>query len=243
MRNDLYGRYAIWKGWYLSKFGTLDLEQSLYFSRELRQCGCPDLHGLRVLEIGFGNGAFASWAAKQGANYQGTEVIPELVARAQNSGLAVYGSGIPINSFVDIGSLDIAVAFDVFEHIPVDSLKDLLRSLSGPLKASGLVIARVPSGDSPFSRAIQHGDLTHKCTLGSSAIRQLAIETGYRVVSIRDSALPIRGLGLTTCLRRLGVVTIRKLSYRLITMLMGGGPFILSPNMTFVLQREASLEG
>lgn len=228
--------YRDWKGWDSQAFGAVDSPTSAYFAEELRQSGFESVRGLDVCEIGFGNGVFAGWARQRGANYRGTEAIPELIADGMSAGFAVFDATAPLASVVGDDSLDLLIAFDVFEHLAPPDLKRLLESLQPVLRHGGRVVARVPSGDSPFARAIQHGDLTHRQSLGSSAIRQFARETGFEVVSVREPAFPLRGLGFRTFLRRLTVVAARRLSFPIIThAFMNGGRPVLTPNLVFVL--------
>lgn len=220
-------------------FGVCDVASEAYYAAELRAAGLTDLRGLHILEIGFGNGAFAGWASRAGAKYFGTEVIPELVTKGRNAGFAVYDASRSIDSSIPEASIDVAVALDVFEHLDQHDLVEMLRSIRGLLRPGGMVIARVPSGDSPFSGAIQHGDLTHQTILGSSAVRQLAGETDFNVVCIRQPAFPLRGLGPRVLIRRLLVVAARRVVYPIVThALMGGGKPVLTPNLVFVLTRS-----
>lgn len=77
--------------------------------------------------------------------------------------------------------------------------------------------------------------------LGSSAVRQLALESGLDVVSIRQPAFPMRGLGPRVFLRRLPIVLTRRIVYPLVTnALMGGGRPVLTPNLVFVLAKPRS---
>lgn len=76
---------------------------------------------------------------------------------------------------------------------------------------------------------------------GSSAIRQLALESGLEVVSIREPAFPLRGLGMRSFLRRLLIVLVRRTVYPFITnTLMSGGRPVLTPNLVFVLAKPGS---
>lgn len=234
----LYSGYREWKRWSSDPFGACDVASEVYFAAELRASGLTDLRGLSVLEIGFGNGAFAGWASRAGAKYFGTEIIPELVAKGRNAGFTVYDASHSMDPSIPEASIDVVVALDVFEHLDRHELAEMLRSLRGWLRPGGMVIARVPSGDSPFSGAIQHGDLTHRTVLGSSAVRQLAGETGFNVVGIRQPVFPLRGLGPRVFLRRLLVVAARRVAYPIVThALMGGGQPVLTPNLVFVLTR------
>lgn len=230
--------YCEWKGWSRETFGRVNPAEAVYFSTELRGSGFKSIQDLNVCEIGFGNGAFASWAREVGANYVGTEAIPALVAQGVAAGFAVFDAAVPLATIAEGGSQDLVVAWDVFEHLDLAQLRELLRQVRELLRTGGRVLARVPSGDSPFSRAIQHGDLTHRLVLGSSAIRQLAQEAGFAVLGVRQPAFPLRGLGPRVLIRRLLVVAARRVVYPIVThALMGGGQPVLTPNLVFVLTR------
>lgn len=233
-----YTAYRKWKGWDIRHFGEYSAAEALYFAAELKACGVSNLRGKSILELGFGDGRFAAWARAQGAQYQGTEAITELVTQGRQCGYRTFCAEVAIASFLYPSSLDVAVSFDVFEHMELESLQAILEALYGALRPGGLVIARVPSGDSPFARAIQHGDLTHRVVLGSSSIHQLAHEAGFAVASIREPVTPLRGLGGLIWMRRVLVLMVRRIVYPLVAKaLMGGGSPILSPNMMFVLSK------
>jgi len=238
-----YSGYRGWKGWSSKGFGVADASERAYFAAEMRRCGVGDLRNAAVLEIGFGNGSFAAWARERGARYQGTEQILELVQAAREHGFDVHEGAATLESFVALASLDLVVAFDVFEHVEQGRLRELLRSIRRCLKPAGLLAVRVPSGESPFSRAMQHGDLTHCTVLTASSIQQLAGETGLEIVSVREPAFPLRGEGVRSYLRRSLVVGVRRVVYPVITVaLMGGGHPVLTPDLVAVLRRprEAS---
>lgn len=234
-----YAGYRAWKDWKPSAFGSFGREVDQYFWAELRSCGIESLEGKAIFEVGFGNGEFAGWAVAGGAIYQGAEVIADLVKLGQEAGFDVYESnaGAPLDQQINV--FDCIVAFDVLEHLSVAEIRSLLSSAYASLKSGGLFVARVPSGDSPFSRAIQNGDVTHRTSLGSSAVRQLAGEIDLEVKAIREPAFPVRGAGLLSSLRRLGVLAARRLAYPFIAQLfMGGGTPVLSPNLIFVLEKR-----
>lgn len=234
--------YPDWKGWTAADFGACGRSESAYFAAELRRCGVPLHAGMRVLEIGYGNGAFAGWAVRSGAAYLGVEAIPALVQCGREKGFDVHGDDVPLSAIAAIGSVDVVIAFDVFEHLEIPQLTDLLRAVRDTMKVGGRLVARVPSGDSPFARYVQHGDLTHLSTLGSSAVRQLATATRFNVEQLRAPVFPLRGGGPGAFLRRGLVVVGRALAYPIIARLfMGGGSPVLSPNMLFVLERPADV--
>lgn len=236
MSTSNYSHYRAWKVWQRETFGLCTLEQAVYFSEELRRSGIESVAGKDVLEIGFGNGGFATWAKNAGANYHGTEMIDELVVQGAAAGFSTYDARQPLEALVGKESVDLIVAFDVFEHLEMDTLLATLRSGCDALRPMGRIIARVPSGDSPFSRAIQHGDMTHHTTIGSSMVQQLAATAGLAVDCVREPAFPLWKLGIWVFLRRMLVAWVRAAIFGILRpALMGGGRPVLTPNMVFVL--------
>lgn len=228
--------YLEWKGWTADTFGVLGSYDRRYFHMEMRRAGLRSLSGLRVLEIGFGNGVFAAWARSSGALYSGVEVDEALVQRGLDAGFDV-SSSLPAADGPLRGRLDAVVAFDVFEHLDRDAMRRMLADLRLLLKPGGVLVGRVPSGDSPFSRHYQHGDLTHLQVIGTGSVRQVAGLTGFTVEGIRPQAYPVRGLGLRLSLRRLVVHAARSLAYPLVAgLLMGARNAVMSPNLVFVLR-------
>lgn len=142
-----------------------------------------------------------------------------------------------MSAIVEPGSVDLLVAFDVFEQLDRPEFFELLDEIRRGLKPSGLLLGRVPSGDSPFSRATQDGDLTHRTVLGSSAILQVSRELKFYVEAIREPEFPILGLGIRCKVRRSLVRTTRRLVYPFINhLMMGGENPVLTPNLMFVLR-------
>ena len=237
-----YQEYREWKGWRPESFGTFSRNDGAYFSAELGECGIAALAGARVLEIGYGNGAFAGWATKQGSVYTGVEVDPELIRCGRQYGLDVHLGEVPLGSIVADDSLDIVIAIDVLEHLDRSEIGIVLRSAHQVLRHGGSFIARVPSGDSPFARSIQHGDLTHRCALGSSAVRQLAAETGFQVEQVRAPVLPLFSSGARSFVRRAVVRLSRAVLYPVMQRLFmdagGSKSLVLSPSMVFVLRKQ-----
>ncbi|MGY6214045.1 class I SAM-dependent methyltransferase [Methylolobus aquaticus] len=231
-----YDYYVEWKGWDGSIFGKYDSTQALYFRKELKCCEIDNLSGLRVLEIGFGTGSFAGWAKDEGAIYRGLEAIEGLVHAAKQRGFSVALISANLDGFIPQESQDLVIAFDVFEHMPLPELEAALKRIHDWLRPGGRLIFRVPSGDSPFARAIQYGDLTHRVVLGSSAIRQLALRVNLSIVQVRAPTLPVFGLGAFRLARRLFIVSGQWLVSRLIQILFHENiRTIISPNMLVVM--------
>jgi len=230
--------YSVWKNWRAVDFGCANCEESLYFERELQAAGVGKLVGLRVGEIGYGNGAFASWARGAGAHWIGRETSQVLQARAVGAGFDILTLDSSLSDAWGAGALDLIVAFDVVEHMSLRAIRSFLEEAKTALKPGGFLLLRIPSGDSPFVSAIYWGDVTHRTLLGSSAVRQLACELDLEVKQIRSPVLPMIGLSKTRLIRRAAVRFARWIVFSFIrTVLMGNGTAVLSPNMIVVLTR------
>lgn len=230
--------YSEWKGWYEADFGNFGAEDALYYAKELHASGINSVRGLRVGELGYGNGAFAGWVRKAGGHWVGCEAIPELQQRAEDAGFDVIASQADFSSVYGPEKLDLIVAFDVIEHLELDVIRSFLIEAMTALRPGGLLLLRLPSGDSPFSGAIYRGDLTHRTLLGSSAIRQLAVEAGFEPWQVRSPMVPLCGLGLVRAARRMASRLMQILAFSFVRkLLMGNDTAVLSPNMIVALRK------
>lgn len=233
-------RYVGWKDWQGGDFGSFKHEDALYYAQELRKCGVESLCGLRIGELGYGNGGFAGWVHQAGGKWIGREVISELQQRAIQAGYEVVGADAYFSSDDGKAAFDLIVAFDVIEHLKIDDIRTFLAESKDALKPGGILLFRVPSGDSPFSGAIYRGDLTHRTLLGSSAVRQIAEDAGLEVTQIRSPVLPVRGLGILRSARRLAACLVQMMVFSVVrNFLMSHDSAVISPNMIVVLRKES----
>ncbi len=231
--------YRDWKAWDAESFGRYTSIDAVAFQRELEVSGVKLGTPIALFEIGFGNGQFISWAKAQGWLVVGTELDTELVERAKKAGIEAYSIDRPIDVIAGDRRFDVIIAFDVFEHLTVEELLALLYSARSCLKAGGCIIARFPSGDSPFARSVQHSDLTHRISIGSGIVHQFAKRTGLRVRQIRAPVLPIYGVGLLRGLRRIAVLSLRKIMSAAINLAFHDGrSLVVARNMVVVLEPE-----
>ena len=237
-------RYVEWKGWSSAEFGSFGPEEALYYAAELDASGIGSISGLRVAELGYGNGAFAGWAREARGHWMGREINPQLQQRAAEAGYEVINPETDFSTACGREKLDLIVAFDVIEHMDIGAIRSFLREVKEALRPGGWLLFRVPSGDSPFSGAIYHGDPTHRTLLGSSAARLLAIEAGLGVCQIRSPALPIGGIFQVRAARRMAVRLARLVVFSFVRfVLMGHADAVVSPNMIVVLRKEGGAAG
>lgn len=229
-------RYIHWKDWPEDDFGRYDRDDELYFQDELSGRLSKDS---RVLEIGFGNGAFLQWASDCGATVHGVETNPVLVERAaRRFGQACAHSSTSGDAVVRLqGTFTHIVAFDVLEHVSLADYPSLFSQFASLLAPNGRCVLRFPNGDSPFGRRVQHGDPTHVTTIGRALIEYFAVNAGLVVEAVRAPALPVRGVGLKRLIKRRLVLATRYAIESVIGAAYYGQRIPLDQNYTAILRR------
>ena len=226
--------YRRWKGWDVEQFGSCSASDAAGFRAELHEVTRGASPGLRVLELGFGNGAFARWVIDSGWKYLGTEADAELVHRARRSGIAALSAREARGNFAGHGPFDVIVAWDVLEHLPIDELPEVLAECRAVMAPGGAMLIRMPAAESPFSRGIQHGDSTHVQAMTSHRIRRVFPAAGFSSCTTRSTRLPLRGVPPSACLRRMFVRSVDAAVHPVVRLLMRDREAVLTPNMIAV---------
>lgn len=226
----LYETYTQWKGW-SDHFVCGDLDRAR-FSEDFAGIA---LANRDVLEIGFGPGAFLAWAREQGARVSGSEFNAQSLAAARENGIPLVGTEFETTGELADGSLDLVVAYDVFEHLDAPTLKAKLAAIDRALKPGGLLVMRYPNGQSPFGLPSQHGDVTHLEALSEMKLTQLADGTALRTQSYRGAAFaahPRLSHRIVTWMRnRLRRAMIRAIQFAIAT------DIALEPVMVHVMRK------
>lgn len=186
MAQDLYETYQDFKGWSDVAAGG-DPET---YTDLLRACGKTG--GLDVLEMGFGDGSFMDWARSAGHRIAGLEILDYSVTTVAARGHEAY------LSWTDIPPdrrFDVIMLIDVIEHLGAAGFDVLFSLADKHLKPDGVIIARFPNGQSPFSGWYQYGDMTHDKPLTPDAISQMIQPRGYRLIRAQNPRPLPRRLG------------------------------------------------
>lgn len=234
---DLYADYISLKRWSTRQgLDSIPAAPAQYFEKEMRRAGFHT--GMEVLELGFGEGLFLDWAARKGARVCGVELMASLCDMVAGRHAAIHCGELPALAEEGVirGPFDLLVAFDVFEHLDHDQLLAYLRSARSLLRKGGKVVARFPNGVSPFGRVHQHGDITHRTTLGPFSLRQLALMTGLELEGVYNSARVVVGPFRKRVRWRMVYFT-RDLAERVIGYLYFSKRLPLDPNLTAVLRK------
>src|ERR1700722_604514 len=125
---DSADTYIQWKDWRNDSFGRFDRLDASYYAAET---GIDAMPGVRVLEIGFGNGSFIGWARSVNAEVFGVELNSALVGRARTLlGEQRVFSALDAEGLTKLaGTFSHVIAFDVIEHIQQEKLPEFLRQL------------------------------------------------------------------------------------------------------------------
>lgn len=193
----LFQKYSAAKGW-VTRFHVSD-DESDAFRTELRGI---NLRGSRILEIGFGPGAFLAWAQAQGAHVVGVEIDPASIAAARERGIALLPPAFEGAAAANEAAFDVIAGFDVFEHFSFEQIQARLAACTTMLKPGGVLILRFPNAQSPFGQAPQHGDATHITALSGPKIKQMTHDLDIDIVRYTNAARP-PGRGLVKRAARL----------------------------------------
>lgn len=188
---DLYMHYQDWKSW--DDLFVCSPDHAGYFAAELADV---KISGADVLEIGFGAGSCVAWMEERGARVSVTEISERSCSAARARGLDVLPSDLPSVAEAHDARFDTILAFDVFEHLDLETVGAYLDACATMLKPEGKLLLRFPNAQSPFGLAPQAGDPTHRSELSASVIRLMITRRSFEVTRYAGSHL-YRGRALS----------------------------------------------
>lgn len=167
-----------------------------------------------VLDLGCGSGALLYCLSHAGyVNLHGVDSALERVAAARTLGLEGVKQADLVDEIADwpAESVDVAVTFDVLEHLERPQALWLADQVRRALRPAGRWIIHVPNGESPFSGRILYGDLTHETAFTRRSIEQLCAAAGFASVDVFAEEPVVHGLAslarwLTWKLAKTGMV-------------------------------------
>tara|TARA_A100001011_G_C14158329_1_gene777107 strand:- start:345 stop:1061 length:717 start_codon:yes stop_codon:yes gene_type:complete len=205
---DIYDEnYIKWQNWKYSNFGSLDNYQRKYFDKLINKIKSDKYKSFKVLEVGYGNGSFLSFAKYNKWEVHGVEVNNILLENARKKGYRIFSSIEEAINYKE--KYDLIFAFDVLEHLNTNQLEELFISINILLKHNGSFIARFPNGDSPFSLSTQNGDITHLTSVGSGKIIYLSKKYNMNIDYIGGDVVPLINSSLLKVIHRLITLPIK----------------------------------
>ena len=229
--------YSKNKGWESGSFGVLDTSSKYYYDFEMRRIGKKLNSGLKVLEIGFGNGSFLKYAESRGWDITGTEVNEGLVSIAKSKGFkALQADNL---ASVKDNTFDLVIAFDVLEHIAQDKIVGFLAEIRRVLNDGGVFLARFPNGNSPFSLVYQNGDITHVSYIGTEKAKYFASKLNMTMVFLGGEAEPLICGSLLHVIHRIFALPIKAMINFIINLIFfpRSNVFFCSSNLVMILSK------
>lgn len=120
-----------------------------------------DVRGLRVADIGCGDGGMVRHLAHEGATVVGIEPSPQQLARARaaepvagETYMQGRGEALPF----DDASLDAVLYFNSLHHLPLDAMTPALVEAARVLRPGGALVAVEPVAEGAYFAAVQPMD-------------------------------------------------------------------------------------
>ena len=226
--------YINWKNWNSDLFGKTSKLEEAYFGNIIKMLRLKK--SPKILEVGFGNGAFLGYLTKKNFNCEGVESNQNLVNLALKNNYSAYQSFSEIDKN---NKYDLIVLFDVIEHIPLENIEDFLKDLSIYLNDSGSIFMRFPNGGSPLGLANQHGDVTHCNIITISKLNYWCYNLNLRVVLSKGDDLPfIFKHNYLKMPSRIFRIIFYKLVERIIRIISNQSKGVLSSNLQVIIKKN-----
>ena len=178
-------RYIDWKNWEAGSFAKTSKLEEAYFNNIFKLLKLKK--SSKILEIGFGNGAFLGYAVSQNFNYDGVESNANLVDLAIDNNFSAYTSLDKINRET---KYDLIILFDVIEHINADAVEEFFKEMNVHLEETGSIFLRFPNGSSPLGLGNQHGDVTHCNIVTLPKLNYWCYNSDLKVIFYRGDIRP-----------------------------------------------------
>lgn len=198
----------------------------------------------RLLDIGCGDGAFMMLCRKAGWTCAGVEVSQGAAARARAKGCEVFSPEELRQSTA--GRYDVVTLVNVLEAVTDPAA--IVRAMTTQLKPQAIFVIRVSNGlfHQRMRRlfrwcGVQHDQAFHLFSYSPNALRTLVENSGFEVLSLRNSA-PSRGpvMSANSRGRRLkwrlvggGLSMVAALVYRL-----SAGRLVWAPSFELIARRK-----
>jgi len=146
------------------------------------------------IDLGCGHGVILYCAQRAGYHkLTGVDVSAEQVEAARSLGVRNVRQADLWQALdgLESGSQDLAICFDVIEHLPKSELTRLVDGVRRALRPGGRWIINTPNGESPLFGRVRYGDLTHELAFTRQSLATLLLASGFERVDCYENE-PIR---------------------------------------------------
>lgn len=150
----------------------------------------PANKSAKIYEAGCGPGAFLIFLKSLGyTNIEASDFSEAQVNIARTIGFnARLADSVADLESIDEKSLDCVVAIDFIEHLEKDNAMRFLKACGRAIKNGGILILRMPNGDSPLVGRNFFNDPTHIWAYTTVSMRALLEIAGFSEIEFRDEA-------------------------------------------------------
>ena len=149
----------------------------------------------RAVDLGCGRGEWLHLAREAGFAAVGVDADERMVAACRAAGFdAVCGDAVAYLAALPAASQTLITAFHLVEHLPFDTVRDLVRGAHRALRPGGVLILETPNTENLLVAA--HGfhlDPTHDAPLPGALLAFVAEQAGFHrtaVLRLRPSFTP-----------------------------------------------------
>jgi len=164
----------------------------------------PQDREARILDIACGHGKMLYFLSAAGyIHAEGVDVSQEQVDAAHRLGIpnVVCGPAFDHVAGLPDESLDVAILFDILEHLEKQDLFDLIDEVHRTLRPGGVCLVHVPNGEGIFAMRVLFGDLTHRQAFTQKSFAQLFSTLGFTRIECFEDRPVVHGL--TSLVRRI----------------------------------------
>ena len=144
----------------------------------------------RILDFGCGMGQFLLFLQDRGyGNAQGIDVSRSQIEYCSSIGLQNVSLETDPRTFLEnhVGTFELIVALDVFEHLQKSTIIPTLRAIRAALKPGGIFFMRVPNIAAAVGPWTRYMDFTHELSYCDRSAYQILSEADFNDIRILPS--------------------------------------------------------
>lgn len=205
----------------------------------------PDSKTIKILDIGCGMGFFLMALKKNGfTEAVGVDSDRAQVLSCEQKNLRVIYSADSIQYLQEhTGTFDLITAFDVIEHVPVETQVRFIRAIFNSLKPGGRLLLSTPNATSFLGTHNRYLDFTHRSLFTTVSLDFILYNGGFKKIEIRPFEYVMFNGGIKSLVHKFLFKTfrmIRRLQYMAELGTVWGRKVPLSFNLIALAEKDSS---